>query len=87
MTGPGKTGLIYTKYNFVHIMAPISCSVCAIQNLLVVLNSSWISAYTVYDDNLDTILITDKTLLHSKPLKSGQISHVDKTGFLRPGHK
>ena len=28
-------------------MAPISCSVCAIQNLSVLLNSSWISAYMI----------------------------------------
>ena len=44
VTGPGKTGLIY-KNTLVYIMACIFCSVFAIQNLLVLLNSSWISAY------------------------------------------
>ena len=39
-----------------------------------------------YDDILDTIWITDKKLIHFKLLKSGQILHVDKTGFPRPGH-
>ena len=34
----------------VRIMAPIFCSVCAIQKLLVLLNSLWIS---VCDDTLD----------------------------------
>ena len=61
-------------------MAPISCSVCAMQHLLVLLNSSWISAY-VYDDILDIIQITDKKLLHFKLSKLGQMLCVDKTGF------
>ena len=53
-------------------MASISYSVCAIQNMFVLLNSSWISAYN-YDNISDTILITDKKLLHFKFSKSGQI--------------
>ena len=40
----------------------------------------------IYDDILDTILITDKKLLHFKLSKSGHILHVDKTDFPRPGH-
>ena len=40
----------------------------------------------IYDDKLDTILITDKKLLHFKHSKSGQILRVDKTGFPRPSH-
>ena len=66
-------------------MGPISCSVCAIQNLLVLLNSSWISAYMM-DDVVDTKRITDKKLLHFKLSKSGQILHVDKTSIPRPSH-
>ena len=42
--------------------------------------------FCIYDDILDTIQITDKTLLHFKLSKSGQILHVDKTCFPRPGH-
>ena len=64
-------------------MTPISCSVCIIQNLLVLLNSKWISDY---DDILDIITITDKKLLHFKLSKLGQILSADKTGFPRSGH-
>ena len=37
VTGPGKTGPICTKYTSSYYMARISCCVCAIQNLLVLL--------------------------------------------------
>ena len=40
----------------------------------------------MYDDIVDTIVITDKKLLHFKLSKSGQILCVDKTGFPRPSH-
>ena len=40
----------------------------------------------MYDDILDTILITDKMFVHFKLSKSGQILRVDKTGFPRPSH-
>ena len=66
-------------------MAPITCSVCAIQSLLVIVNSSWISAYT-YNNIVDTVWIIDKKLLHFKLLKSGQILRVDKTSFSSPNH-
>ena len=39
-----------------------------------------------YDDILDAIQITNKTLLHFKLSKSGQILRVDKTCFPRPSH-
>ena len=41
--------------------------------------------YCTYDDILDNIWITDKSycILISK---AGQILHIDKTGFPRPGH-
>ena len=42
--------------------------------------------FCMYDDILDAIWITDKTLLHFKLSKSGQILCVDKTCFPRPGH-
>ena len=44
VTGPGKTGLIYTN-TLVYIIVRIFCSVCAIHNLLILLNSSWSFAY------------------------------------------
>ena len=40
----------------------------------------------IYDDILDAIRIADKKLLYFKLSKSGQILHVDKTYFPRPGH-
>ena len=61
-------------------MAFISFSICAMQNLSILLNSSW--DYGISDDILDTILITDKKLLHFKLSQLGQILHFN-TGFLR----
>ena len=37
--------------------------------------------FYIYGDGLDTILITDKMLLHFKLSRLGQILCVDKTGF------
>ena len=44
VTGPGKQ-VLSTQNTPVRIMASISCCVHAIQNLLVLFNSSWICAY------------------------------------------
>ena len=44
VSGPGKTGLIYTKYICLYHGSYLY-SVCAIQSLLIVVKSSWISAY------------------------------------------
>ena len=65
-------------------MVPISCSVCAIQNLLIFIE--FLMDFSICDDIVDTIPITDKKLLHFKLSKLGQILHVDKTCFPRPGH-
>ena len=42
--------------------------------------------YCISDDMLDTILITNKKLLHFKLSKLGEILHVGKTSFLRPSN-
>ena len=63
-------------------MESISCYMCAIQNLLVLLHSSWNSAYAI----LDTIWITDKKSLYFKLSKFDQILHVEKAGFPRASH-
>ena len=42
--------------------------------------------FCIYDDILDTIQVTGKTLLHVKLSKSGQILRSDKTCFPRPSH-
>ena len=65
-------------------MARIFCSVCAIQNQLILLNSSW--NVCIHDDILDMIQVKGKKLLHVKLSKSGQILRADKTCFPRPGH-
>ena len=47
---------------------------------------AFLMAFCTYDDILDTLWITDEKLLHFKLSKSGQILHVDKTGFPRLSH-
>ena len=59
---------------------------CTCVFLLVILNSPG-SRISAYNDILDTILTTDKKLLHFQLSKSGQILHIDKTDFLRCSHK
>ena len=46
----------------------------------------FLMSFCIYDNIVDMIQITDKTLLHFKLSKSGQILRVDKTYFPRPGH-
>ena len=81
---PGKTGLIYTKYN-VHIMAHTYLLFCMCYPKSVSL-IEFLMDFCIFDDISDTMWITDKKLLHFKPSKSGQILCVDNTGFPRPGH-
>ena len=40
----------------------------------------------MYDDIVDTIVITDEKLLHFKLSRSGQILRIDKTSFPLPSH-
>ena len=57
---PGLAKQVLSTQNIlVGIMAPISCSVCAIQNLLVLLDFPWISA--LCNDILDKLQVTDKS--------------------------
>ena len=83
VTRPGKIGLIYTKY---------TCSYYGVYILFYMcypISVSFIELFMdfcIYDDILDTVLITDEKLLHFKLSKSSQILCVDKTGFPRPGH-
>ena len=83
MTGPGKTGLIYTKY---------TCSYNSTYLLFCIYYPKSVSFIEflmdlcIYVDTLDAIRITDIKLLHFKLSKSGQILCVDKTCFPRPGH-
>ena len=83
VTGPGKTGLIYTKY---------TCSYYGTYLLFCMhypksgIFIEFLMDFCICDDIVHTIRITDK-LLHIKLSKSGQILCIDKTGFPRPGHK
>ena len=84
VTGPGKTGLINTKY---------TCSYYGTYLLFCIYYPNSVSFIEflmdvcIYDDIVDAIQITGKKLLHLKLSKSGQILHVDKTCFPRPSHK
>ena len=62
-------------------MAFISCSICAIYAKSVNF-IEFLMDFGISDDILDTVLITDKKLLHFKLSQLGQILHVN-TGFLR----
>ena len=62
---PGlRKQVLSTQNTLVHIMATISYSVCAMQNLLVFSNNKFFMDFCIYDDILDTMLSTDKMLLY-----------------------
>ena len=69
VTGPGKTGLIYTKY---------TCLYCGMYLLFCMWYPESVNFiqfpmdFCIYDDILHMIQITDKKLLHFKLSKSGQ---------------
>ena len=84
VTGPEKTCLIYTKY---------TCSYYGTYILFFINHAKSVSFieflmdFCIYIDILDTILNAEKSyILHFKLLILGHILHVDKTGFLKPGH-
>ena len=83
MTWPGKTGLIYTKYMCLYYGTYLQFCVCYPHSVYFI---EFLMDFCIYDDILDAIWITDKTLLHCKLSKSSQILRVDKTCFPRPGH-
>ena len=76
--------VLSTQNTLVHIMATISYSVCAMQNLLVFSNNKFLMDFCIYDDILDTMLSTDKKLLCFKLSKLGYILHVKRLLFLGP---
>ena len=83
MTGPGKTGLIYTKYTCLYYGMYFLFCMCYPASVNFI---EFHMDFYIYDDILDMMQITDKKLLHFKLSKSGQILCVDKTCFPRPGH-
>ena len=85
VTGPGKTGIIYTKYTCLYYDTYLLFCLCHPQSVNFI---EFLMDFRMYDSIkfLDMIQITDKKLLHFKLSRSGQILHVDKTCFPRPGH-
>ena len=83
MTGPGKTGLIYTKYTCLYYGTYLLFCMCYPKSVNFI---EFLMDFCIYDDVLHTIQNTDKTLLHFKLSKLGQILRVDKTCFPRPSH-
>ena len=83
MTGPGKTGFIYTKYTCLYYGTNLLFCMCYPKSINFIV---FLVDFCIYDDILDMIQITDKKVLHFKLLKLGQILNVDKTCFPRPGH-
>ena len=83
VTGPGKTGLIYTKYTCSCNSTYLLFCICYPKSVRF---TELLMDLCIYNDILDAIRIADKKLLHFKLSKSGQILHVDKTSFPRPGH-
>ena len=83
VTGPGKKGLIYTKYTCLYYGTYIQFCVCYSKSVSFI---EFLMDLCTYDDILDATQITDKKVLHFKLSKSGQILCVDKTCFPRPGH-
>ena len=84
MTGPWKTGLIYTKYTGSYYGTYLLICICYPKSVSFI---EFLMDFGTYDDILDTLWITDKKILHFKLSKSGKSLHVDKTGFPRPDHK
>ena len=83
VTGPGKTGLIYTKYACLYYGTYLLFCMCYPTSVNYI---KFLMDFCIYDDILDTIQITDKKLLQFKHSKSDQILCVDKTCFPRPSH-
>ena len=83
VTGPRKTGLIYTKYTCLYYGMYLLFCICYPRSVNFI---EFLIDFSIYEDILDMLQIIDKKLLHFKLSKSGQILHVDKTCFPRPGH-
>ena len=83
MTGPEKTGLIYTKYTRSHFDAYLFFCVCYSISVSCI---AFLRNLCIYDEICAEMLCCHDEILHLKDRNLGQILHVDKTCFLRPGH-
>ena len=84
VTGPEKTGLIYTKYTYSYYGANLFFCVCYPNSVNFI---EFLRILCIYDELCVKILFCHDEILHFKDRNLGQILHVNKTCFLRPGHK
>ena len=84
LTGLVKTVVIYsyTKYTCSYYGTHLLFCMCYPKPVSFI---EFLMDFCIYDDILDAIQITDKKSLNFNS-KSGQILHVDKSGFPRLGH-
>ena len=61
MTGPGKTGLIYTKYTCLYYGTYLLFCMCYPKSVNFI---EILMDFCIYDNIFDTIQIIDKKLLH-----------------------
>ena len=83
VTGPEKTGLIYTKYTYSYYGAYLFFCVCYPNSVSFI---EFLRILCIYDERCVKILFCHDEILHFKDPNLGQILRVDKTCFLRPGH-
>ena len=83
MTGPEKTGLIYTKYTYLYYGAYLYFRVCYPNSVSFI---EFLRILCMYDEICVKMLCSQDEIWHFKDRNLGQILHVDKTCFLRPGH-
>ena len=84
VTGPGKTGVIYTKYTCLYYGTYL---LFCMRYPKSVTFTEFLMDVCIYLDILKMIQVTDEKSLHFKLSKSGQILRVDNTCFPRPDHK
>ena len=82
VTGPERIGLIYTKYTCSYYDIYLLFYMCYAKSVNFI---EFLMDFGISDDIVDTILITDKKLLHFKLSQLGQIYVLSSinTGFLR----
>ena len=84
MTGPEKTGLIYIKYTYSYYGAYLLFYKSYPHSVSFI---EFLRIFCIYDEICVGIVYNKNELLNLKDRNLGQILSVDKTCFLRPGHK
>ena len=84
VTGPEKTGLIYTKYACLYYDTYVMFWMCYLQSVSFI---EFPIDFWIHDKTCVIMQNAIEKLLQFQHSKLGQILHVNKTCFLRPGHK